>query len=68
MHLSLAESLAVKAFGALSIALGANIAIKRLQAESDPERSNDPMIVKGITWLSAGLFVFVGYKALTHKS
>jgi hypothetical protein len=68
MIFTFAESLAIKAFGLLAILAGGNIAIKRFQYESDPERSNDPAVVKGITWVAAAVIIFIGYKALKLNS
>lgn len=68
MHLSTVETVGLKAFGIIAAAAGANFVIKRLEYENDPQRSKDPAIVKGLTWiLAAGLFAF-SYKALTLKS
>jgi hypothetical protein len=68
MTLSPIESVGLKAFGVVAAAAGLNFAVKRLEYDNDPQRSNDPMIVKGLTWTLAGLLFFISYKSLTLKS
>jgi hypothetical protein len=68
MTLSPIESVGLKAFGVVAAAAGLNFVVKRLDYDNDPRRSNDPALVKGLSWiLAAGLFA-ISYKALTLKS
>ena len=63
----MSDSTFFKLVGVLAGAFGIVVLNKRIQYESDPTRSQDPVVVKGITYGLFGLLAFTSYHFLTLK-
>ncbi len=63
----MSDSLLFKSIGIGAAAFGVLVLNKRIQYESDPVRSQDPAVVKGITYGLFGLLAFTSYHFLTLK-
>lgn len=61
------DSLLFKSIGIGAAAFGVVVLNKRIQYESDPVRSQDPIALKGITFGLVGLLAFSSYHFLTLK-
>lgn len=64
----MSDSILFKAVGIGAAVFGVAVLNKRIQYESDPARSQDPAVVKGITYGLFGLLAFTSYHFLTLKT
>ena len=64
----MSDSILFKAIGIGAAVFGIAVLNKRIQYESDPTRSQDPAVVKGITYGLLGLLAFTSYHFLTLKT
>lgn len=63
----MSDSILFKAIAAGAAIFGVQILQKRLQYENDPVRSQDPMILKGITYGLVGLLALTSYHLFKHS-